>query len=733
MYSRQPPHAPDPHPVGRSQTRLEDSDRIDLGELFAKIWRRKSLIGVCVLIGALTFGFAVSQVTPKYTAMAKVMLDPRKSTIITDQAVTSDLDVTEQVVNTEVSVLRSNVLLEAVVARVGFDTLTPLDQVKPSLIATLKGAVASAVGLSPATISPQQQDILRAQKTERLVWAIRRAQDVYREGESFVIAIKVETVDPVLSMEIAKAISETYISLQLTGRQDAAQAATDWISDRVGELRSEVERAEDAVESYRAKSLILDGSSLETSQQQLVELTNRLALVRTDRVTAEAEYRQILGVMERGGTEALFTVVTSPLLEALSEQRVALLRQDAVWAERYDKSHPSRKRLATEIAGIEEELTREVTKIVETRRNDVEAARIREGAMEASLNEMESRVIEISANASGLRDLERKLSASRQAYEDLLARHTETRSQEQLQKADSKIVERATIPGAPSAPRPKLMIAIGGMTGFAAGLAFVFFLELSTAAFRSEAELERETGLPVLASVPLGNWKTPRAALRELELAPQGIFAERIRHLRTSLFMRTDKGRSKSILITSSVPTEGKTTTTLALAKMAALGGKKVIVVDCDFRRPSMQRLFKWDMDYELADFIANECSLGQAIHSDKRLGFDVLTSSEAQPLAVDDLSESWLKPMLETLKKFYDVVLVDAPPVLAVSDALILSAAVDTRVYMVRWDSTPRNAVQKGLSQFAEVDLDLAGVVMTMVDPKAAPPSYTEEYAYHA
>ena len=128
-----------------------------------------------------------------------------------------------------------------------------------------------------------------------------------------------------------------------------------------------------------------------------------------------------------------------------------------------------------------------------------------------------------------------------------------------------------------------------------------------------------------------------------------------------------------------------------------------------------------------------NKCSLGDAIFSSERLGFDVLAANKPMPKAADELSETWLDPMLATLKKFYDVVLIDVPPVLAVSDALVLSQVVDTSVYLVKWDTTPRSAVLKGLGQFAEMGTDPAGVVLTMVDPARKSTVYSEEYAYHA
>lgn len=730
MYNRMPPRGSGSFPVGGSGHSSEDADRVDLRDLVRKIWQRRRVILLSILVCSLLAGIAVSQVTPLYTSFSKVMLDPRKGRVTTTEAVVSDLDISEQVVNSEAAVLGSNVLIEKVIKQIGFERLAVLIEKtnRPSLFGRLK----SFVGLGSKGANPASTEDALRQKTERFVYELRRALTINRESKSYVITIVVKTVDPELSMLIASTLADQYIASQLSGRREAAANASNWIEERVSVLRGEVEQAERAVEKYRATSLILEGSSLETASAQLFEMNTRLSMSHADRATASALYEQLLSVIKTDGPSAAAALVTSPILEALNEQKIALMHKDAVWAERYDLSHPTRKTLANEINQVDADIATEIAKLVDVKRNAVETARILETTMADSLKAMENRVIQISGNALGLRELERKVTASRQAYEALLARLTETQSQEQLQRADAKLVEHATIAGAPTSPRPKLVVVMGALAGAAIGLGLAFFFELSSVTFRSEAEIERETGLPVLAMIPQGDWKTPRIAFGALERTPNGVYAERIRHLRTALLTPKSKGKGRSILLTSSVPMEGKTTTTLALARMASLAGKSVIVVDCDLRRSSLHQTFGWQMDRDLTDFIADRCSLGEAIYTDPRLGFDVLAATAPVPMAADELSEGWLQPMIDTLRRHYDVVLLDAPPLLAVSDALILSRVVDTTIYLVRWGQTPRSAVMKGLASFPDAQHAPVGVVVTMVDPKDSAMSYAEEYGYH-
>lgn len=734
MNSRVNPFGPGPFPLRKPPLSDAEGDEVDVRELLRMVMRRKGLVILMAALFALVAGLVVSQITPKYTSVSKVMLDARHSRVITDEEVVSDLDLSDEVVNGEAAVLRSNVLLERVIAEIGPDRLNVLDPAlrPPSLVGRLVEMVTPYLPV----LKPEDKPALTAEqaaaaRVKRLVWGIRDGLTVRREGESFVIALFVETEDPELSALLANTISQQYIAAQLTGRRATAQRATASIESRVNELRSEVSRAEAAVEQYRAEILILEGGSLGAAAGQLEELNNQLIVARSDRIAIEARYDQIQRLLDQQGVAALADIVTSPMIEVLNEELIAATRKEAVWADRYGSDHPERLRLSAEIARIRAALEGEVRKMVEIRKSELEVAQFRETAMQDSLTDLEERLQDISRATIGLRQLEREAAATRQTYEALLARLNETRTQEQLQEPDAVVIERATVPDLPSAPRPKLMLALGAATGLALGLGLALFLELTSVTYRSLRELEAGTHTPVLAAIPDGGWRNPRKAFDEIRKEPYGVFGESIRHLRTALLMRDGVDQPRSILLASSVPAEGKTTTVMALAHMSALAGKSVIVLDCDLRRSSLQAAFKWSMRHDFVDFIENRCSVDEAIHSDPDLGFDVLAASGPKPQVADQLSAKWLKPLIAQLKTVYDVVLIDAPALLAVSDALVLAQAVDSSVYLVRWGATPRQAVSNGLGAFAEMGLEVDGTVMTMVDMKKSSDAYTSKYAY--
>ncbi|MEM1430998.1 MAG: polysaccharide biosynthesis tyrosine autokinase [Pseudomonadota bacterium] len=702
----------------------EDADSVDLRGLVRAIWRGRYRIFLCMAGLAVGLYLLVSQLTPTFEATAKVMLDPRSAQIMGEEFV-REIDLSEQVVNGEAAVLRSNVLIERVIAEIGpaaidIDNLFALT---PEQEAEIVAAIAA-----PASRTAEMDQVIQT-----LVWQIRRELTVYRDGESYVISIRMAHPDAMLAAGIANRIATVYIGAQVEDRRDTTTGAREWLEARAAELRAQVDDAERAVSQARAEGLNTDGGSAETVRQQIADLNAQLVAARSDRVAAEALTGRLEAVLERGGFSEVAEIASSPLIEQLNLERIALDREDSQWAERYDESHPERQRIARARVGLEVELSEEVQRIIAQRRNETQIAQLREESLRGGIAELEERVISISRNAGGLRQLEREAQAKRDTYEILLARLAQSRTQEQLTQADAKLIERASVPSAPSAPRPKLMAALGAMGGMAIGLGMILFAELAHHTFRRTRDVEAETGLPVLAVTPLEPWRGLMQATAALRDNPYGLYGERIRHLRTSLLMRDGREESRAVMLLSSAPGEGKTTTTLALAQMSVLAGKSVIVVDADLRRSTIQAAFGWDMEEDFADFIRGDCTLDRAIYTDPEFGFDFLAAKGGHPDVADKLSTGWLSAVVTELKRVYDVVLVDAPAMLAVSDALVVAQVVDTCLYMIKWDETPRRAVAEGLAALEEMDLDVAGIVLTMVDPARSPDTKAAGYTYDA
>tara|TARA_R100000322_G_scaffold75912_3_gene47523 strand:+ start:2758 stop:4875 length:2118 start_codon:yes stop_codon:yes gene_type:complete len=697
-----------PQPA-RKASRFEDLDRVDVRGLLGAIASRYKLIAGLAVGLALFMYVATSLLAPTYKSFSKVMLDPRQVRVMSSDEVVSNLSLSDPVIQSEISVMRSNILIERLIRDLGIEKLETHFWGQPLY------------------------DVAEEKRIKDLTWAIRKDLTVGREPQSYVFVISFSGGEPGIVQEIANGVADTYISLMVENRRDSARQATTWIQDQVNDARAAMNRAEEELAGYRAASLDREGGTYETSTQQLGNLTSQLVVARSERVTAEAQYDQLKRLLETQGSDALAKAVTSPLLEKLNEDKLTLQRQDDQWAQSFGPDHPQRKRLRDEIGRVDADLQREAERIIELRRNDLEVARLREQSLADGIQSLEDQLNDMSANNIGLRQLEREAMAARENYEALLSRLSAASGQESLQRPEARVIERATYSDVPAAPRPKLLAAFGLVLGLTAGIVAALFLEMTRSTFRTRREVEAETGLSVLASLPLQPQANLRELVRGLRINSNTMLGEKLRQLRTMLSMREKGVEARVVMVTSSHPGEGKSTTAMGLAQMAALAGKSVIVVDGDLRRSRLAETFGWDVEYDFADFILETADLPETIHLDSDMGVHFLAAGTPCQEAADDLSEDWLRPLMAELKRCYDLVIIDTPPLVNVADGLVFGAVAESIIYVVRWDDTRRTAVRDGLDALSEVGLRPTGIVLNQVDPKAAEKIYGDSYAAYA
>lgn len=710
------------------QAAPDQADRVEIRWLFLTIWRAKWLILASIVVFTLLASLMMKQVTPRYTAQGSVMLDPREQQILTTQDVVSERSLTNPVIETEMAVLRSNLLLESVIESLGPEALERFDPVNAQPTALERGigrAVAAAISVFrsatvPETAAPAAPLLSPEEaRMRRLVGALRQGLTVRRDAQSYVISVAVETSDPALSALFTNEILRQYIGTRIEERVETARQATAWLERRVLAMRAEVQQAESAVERFKADRLEMDGISLEAISQQLVELNMRLATARADRAIAEARLDQMAQLVATEGPAAAASTLDLPIVLQLREELLDLNRRDLALAVQNAPDHPARQSIAAAAARLESDIVAEVRNAVEAARGEATASGIREASLRESLAELETRIAAISAASLDLRRLERDATAIRGAYESTLSRLNETRSIEQLQRSDAKIVERAVIPGAPSAPRVKLFTAMGGAIGFAVALALVIATELLRTGYGHAAQVEADTGVPVISTIPRGPWRSAEAMVRYLARDPHGLFAERIRQLRTTLLLTRGDSAPFSLLVLSSLPGEGKTTLVLSLARMFERAGKSVILVDCDTRQSKLSRTLDLPRGAGLAEVMNDLSTPAEAISRSEALGVDVMPAVDGGLELVDNLSVGRLSTLLEDLKRRYDVVIVDAAPLLMVSDGILLSQVADSLLYLVRQTATPARAVRAGLSILEDVGKRPAGIVLTMADPR--------------
>ena len=674
----------------------EMDDVIDLGALLSVLWRGKWIIGFITVLAVLAGGYyAYVAATPLYTAKSVVMLETREERVTDLESVIGGLSGDSSVINSEAEVLRSRSLLKKVVAQLNLErdpefnaALRPpewQDQVK----ARIRGAIASLLPATPDT-APAVDEYPDAQ-TEALVNALLARLTVRNIPQSLVFEITVKTEQPQKSARIADKVAELYVLNQIEVKFEATEQATTWLTERVTQLQTELELAESRVKDFTASTALVNAESLQAQERQLKELRDRIQAMQLSATNVQAR------------VEALRSAET-PEDQAASanDSRLTRLLQDA-------SSDPAAM-TAFDLR---------YQQIIDRGELELSRANSQLAALSTSRDEMQTQIETQGQDLIRLQQLTREAEASRLLYEHFLSRLKETAAQEGIQQADSRVLSQAVPPAVPSEPRKSLVLAMAGMLGLMLGVGLVLIREARKNTYRTARDLELSTGYTVMGQVPLLPARKRRDTVTYLATKPTSAAAEAIRNLRTSIMLSNVDRPPKVIVTTSSIPGEGKTMLSLALAQNFSGMGKKVLLIEGDIRRRVIGQYLGQAPKDGLLSVLSGTQPLSELVVHDDGIGADILIGEKTSANAADIFSSESFARLLAEAKREYDLIVLDTPPVLVVPDARIIAQNADVILFAVKWDSTSKSQVEEALRMFESVNQRVSGLILNHISPK--------------
>jgi capsular exopolysaccharide synthesis family protein len=372
--------------------------------------------------------------------------------------------------------------------------------------------------------------------------------------------------------------------------------------------------------------------------------------------------------------------------------------------------------VSQELASIRQKIRSEIERIVAELKVEAQTAAARQASVERDVDRLRSAIEQRGQAEVHLGELQREIDADRQIYQEMLKRYRETREQQEIVDSDFKVLARAVPPLKPTSPGPVLFGAVGFTSSLLLLLTSVVLRELTDKSVRGTGDVERHLGVTRIGLVPRlrKGWRGRRPH-RYLLARPRSTYAAALQSVLGSL--RSGGTLPKLLVVTSSLPGEGKTTFAVSLAVCAAQIGKRVLLVDGDFRHPSIQRELGLLPQQGLVEYALGEIDLSQAVEKDPTSGLDVLPIGRRHALPIPLIDNAALSGRLQTLKMRYDLVIVDSAPVLGIPETLLLSAQADLVVFVVRWGSTVRNSAKRALEDLAGAGACVAGAVLTRVD----------------
>lgn len=550
-------------------------------------------------------------------------------------------------------------------------------------------------------------------------------------GDSRIVDINFTSTDRQISAQVANAFATEFIQSNLQRRFDSSSYARTFVQEQLNEARARLEQSEQALNDYaRSASLIRtrdnsdegnESNSITTAS--LLQLNEAANSAQAQRVVAESRWNAERAQPLLSSPAAL----NSPVVQELQKRRGELATALQNARERYLDDHPSVQRLSQDLANVSGQLTDAATQARDAVRAQYVAAQAAERQLSQRVDQLEGATLQEQDRAVRYNTFAREADTNRSIYEGLLQRYRELNASAGITASNVSIIDAAEPPVFPSSPNVVLNLLIALILGGLTAAAIVFLKEQLDDRIRIPEEIEQKVGVNLLGVIPKAIEDDPVEELRD----PKSPVAESYSALRSSLLYSTREGLPRLVLVTSAQPSEGKSTTSYAIARSMALIGKRCLLIDADLRRPSVNKLARLDNKVGLSSVLIGEKSVEEAIQPGDLPNFSIMPSGPVPPSPAELLSSSRLSSLLQTLRGQYDSIFIDSAPVLGLADSPGLSALADGVLLVVEANRGRGGQLKSAVRRLRMMKPTILGAVLTKFDPSAAGNAYTTYYQY--
>lgn len=679
------------------------ADEQDVAEILRTLWSQKFII-VFVTFVWIGLGFAyVSFKKPQFTSSTSLIIERQTSPLSMSLSPSALLggSPSSGFINSEVEILRSPELLYAV--------LTNLNMTRDPEFA-------------PDPV--RYPGLTEMQHNLLLIEEFSRAVTVRPVAGSSIVKIEVRSESPVKAAQIANALANTYIEHSMEKKFAEAEKLSGWLDSKKRDLEDRLQKDVTALQDYQAKTGMLGSNILTFQNQEYLQLNNQLLEAEKLATAANARLQQTREQASRpGGLFSLEDVMRSPVINSLKNleaQRAATL---ADMQTKYGAKHPERQRAAAELEKIQTQILKEIRTIIESVEGQVKTAEANVEAIRARITALQTDYRDNrNAKLIKLQDLEMKVEASKKLYESFLNIYQTTSPHRDMQRPDAAIVSAAQPPVRPTYPNKALVLVLSTLVGGFMGVFLALVLDRFKSGFRHVPEIEGFTGFPLYGVIPEAKAVNADRPVRYVTDRPASTLAESVRALRMNIALRAYEDEDiRTITITSTRPGEGKSTLSAWLAIAAAKAGERVLLIDCDLRRPRLHKYFGLTQGKTLVDFLTDRATMAEIVQKDEATGLSVITSKSTPTHALALLTSPRMETLLDDVRDNYDLVILDAPAAAALSDPFILTKLSDRTLFVYEWANTKRDDLASTIGKFYDIHCESLGIVVNKVDLKKA------------
>ncbi|WP_375450536.1 GumC family protein [uncultured Devosia sp.] len=705
-----------------------DDQEFNLRAALGLLRRQLKLIIITFILVLGVASIALFSVKPAYTATALVLVDPSRKDLLDPEVAAASSTSDSARVESEVEIAKSETILLQVIqdAKLLSD---PEFGVKLGLRDQILGLLRIATPQLPTG-----EDALNS-----VLDKLRDSVSVQRRGLTYLLAISARADDPESATKIANAMSNAYISAQLNSKIASTLASRDIIQARIADASGAVVASEGAFDTFIADNI-----------QRITEESGRtdIAKIRDDLQAANSNRTRLAQLVETADSSlqqqdfaALSNTLQSDALRRLEAQRQAIAARLAGSA----TDSPTSIDLRAELAKVQGDITNTAQTELTTLRTQVNSAQSQATDLRTQLR---TSVLSSDLPAdvlTNIYELQQSSEIARTQYQTLLARMKDLEAQAYLQVADSRIVSPATPPNSPSFPNTRVFLVLAGLVALGLGIGLAFLAENFVGGFTSEEQLRSVLKTNVVASIPAqrpvkkGRGPEPLSSADLVATSPLSVFAEGVRRVRVGVdqALRRNKPPTQSgriIMVTSAAPNEGKTTTSLALARAYSLSGSSVLLVDCDFRKPSLHRSIGLESSMGLLEYLSgneNVADFETIVNRDPLSSTQVLVGARRSDTATDQLiAGPSFAQLVKSARAAFDIVILDTPPIGPVVDGLYLAQFPDVIVFVTRWASTSQTDARNAVNALDDVKNKNVQILSVLTQQEASKASYRGKYA---
>ena len=721
------------HPDGEAETHFVDYLRI--------VYKRRWTVMTAFLVAFGGMFLYTSTEVPLYTARVQLLIENDNPNVVKFDDVYETNKLTSDYYQTQYKILQSRLIarrtLEAGKLWMHPALVGPTGSgAPPTAAGSLRNVLQSVPMFWPVAaaasepVAAAEPNPVETSDQTAAVDAFLRSVTVTPVRNSRLVDVSFQSPDPQFAATVANTLAKQYIEQNLEFRFLATKEATEFLNARTIEQRQAVEQSENALQKYRERT---GAMAIEDRQnivvQRLADLNAAVMKARTDRIEKQSMHDQIQKIQNnRAALDTFPAVLNNAFIQQLKVQLNELQRQKAQLEERLGARHPDMTRLQSAIDSTEGRFTTEVQKVVQAFRNDFLAAQANEKALQASLEQQRGEARELNRAAVQYGVLQRDAATDQTMFAGLLQRSRETGIAGELRSSNIRVVDPAEVPRTPSSPnlRSNFRVALLGGLLFAVGLAFGF--EYLDSRIKEPEELKKVLGLSFLGMVPAFDPKETSGP----PLMGSGVpadFCEAFRGIRSSLLFASATAGPKTVVVTSTGPGEGKTVVSTNIAAALAQSGARVLLIDADMRRPKAHEFFAVSREPGLSNVLVGNAKASEAVRRTPNTNLWMLPCGKLPPNPAELLGSARFQEFIESLNEHFDWVIIDSPPVMAVTDAGVLAHWAMGVVFVVGSEMTNKWTARNALEQLDAARPNYLGAILNKVEVRKNPYFYAKHY----